>query len=70
VITEKRFAASHHAFWHELLPMGEHYVRQCNLKLARFDAPLRSQLSPKLRGVVNELGFRLFVASTCCDATS
>jgi hypothetical protein len=62
VITEKRFAASHHAFWHELLPLGEHYVRQCNLGLGRFDQPLRSLVQPKLRGVVNEFGFRLFSA--------
>lgn len=61
VITEKRFASSHHAFWRELLPLGEHYIREVNQKLARFEEPLASASLPKYHGVVNELAFRLFI---------
>jgi hypothetical protein len=64
VITEKRFASSHHAFWRELLPMGEHYIREVNQQLARFEEPLASASMPKFHGIVNELAFRLFIRAT------
>lgn len=60
MITEARFAASHHGFWHELLPMGESYIRNCNAGLARFARPLAGSSPARVRGIVNELGFRLF----------
>ncbi len=63
MISEKQFAASHTAFWHQLLPMAEEYVRTRNRSLGRFAPPLVSNLPPETRGVVNEVGFRLFVAS-------
>ncbi len=64
MITEKLFASSHHAFWHDLLPMGEHYIRSVNHDLERFDKPLQARSSPAVRGIVNELAFRLFVKAT------
>ncbi len=60
MITERHFAASHHAFWQGLLPMGEHYIRTINCGLARYRPPIVSQSSPRHHGVVNELAFRLF----------
>lgn len=63
MITEKRFAASHHGFWHELLPMGEHYIRTVNLEAARFEEPLIARAPPAIRGIVNEVAFRLFSAA-------
>lgn len=62
LITEKRFASSHHDFWHDLLPMGEHYIRTANLNFTRYCSPLAA-ISPPLNGVISELAFRLFVYS-------
>lgn len=59
VITEKRFASSHHAFWNSLLPQASAYVRRRNLGLERFSPPLAKRPSDN-RGVINETGFRLF----------
>ena len=61
MITEKRFAASHHAFWRELLPMGERYIRAVNAGLARFCEPLTGTAAPKFHGVLSELAFLMFV---------
>ena len=69
MITEKRFVSSHHAFWRELLPMGEHYIRTVNQELPRFCEPLKSYSSPRFHGIVNELAFRLFVRSTREDSS-
>jgi hypothetical protein len=60
MITEKRFASSHHGFWRELLPMSEHYIRSTNLALGRAFIPFSGTSPTSLHGVVNELGFRLF----------
>jgi hypothetical protein len=63
VITEKSFALGFGGFWQELLPLLERYVRRMNLQKERFAAPLPSHSSKRERGVINEAGFRLFVAS-------
>ena len=63
MISEKAFTLSHSAFWRELLPMAERYVRECNVESARFVPQLDSVLSPAGRGLVNELGFRIYAAS-------
>lgn len=63
MITERRFAGGHHAFWDELLPMGEHYIRQINQGLPRFRSPLVTPSEPRYNGIVNELAFRLFARS-------
>lgn len=60
MITESRFASSHYGFWRELLPMGESYIRGSNAELARFAPPLHGLSSPRERGIVNELSFRVF----------
>jgi len=60
MITETRFAASHHGFCHDLLPAAESYLRTCNLDLGMFATPMYSRVPASLRGLVNELGFRLF----------
>ncbi|MCC6667110.1 MAG: hypothetical protein IT375_25400 [Polyangiaceae bacterium] len=62
MISEKVFTLSHSAFWRELLPMAESYVRECNVESARFAPHLDSALPPADRGLVNEVGFRLFAA--------
>jgi hypothetical protein len=60
MITEKHFVLSHSAFWHQLLPTVEDYIRECNLSAPRYQDPLVSRLPPEQRGVTNETGFRLF----------
>jgi hypothetical protein len=63
VISEKQFALSYAGFWKQLLPLAEEYVRTTNRELGRFSPPLVSSLPSDTRGVVNEIGFRLFVAA-------
>lgn len=60
MITERRFAASHHGFWHELLPMGERYLRVLNENRTRYIEAFAPRTAPQLNGVVNEVAFRLF----------
>jgi hypothetical protein len=43
--------------------MAEEYIRSRNRQLGRFTKPLRSSLPSTIRGLVNELGFRLFATS-------
>lgn len=64
MITEKHFALSHAAFWHQLLPTAESYVRECNTEANRFREPLASSLPADQRGMINELAFRLFAAAS------
>jgi hypothetical protein len=63
VITEKHFSLSHSAFWHQLLPMCEQFVREINAEAPRFSDPLSSTVPADARGLVNETGFRLFAAA-------
>jgi hypothetical protein len=63
VISEREFVMNFTAFWHELLPMSEEYVRTCNQSYERFSKPLRSNNPADGRGLVNEIGFRLFASS-------
>lgn len=74
MITEKRFASSCHSFWHRLLPMLEHFLRRRNRLLERFADPVESIGRPRVRGVINELGFRLYCRAvstgTAIDALS
>ena len=63
MISEKQFALSHSGFWRQLLPLAEEYIRTTNRELGRFSSPLVSSLPSDTRGVVNEIGFRIFVAS-------
>src|SRR5687768_5831729 len=60
MITEKHFALSQSAFWQQLLPLAQTYIRECNVQAARFCEGLQSDLPPPARGLVNEVGFRLF----------
>ena len=64
MITEKHFALYHAAFWHQLLPTAESYIRECNTESNRFERPLESSLPASERGMVNEVAFRLFAAGT------
>ena len=61
--SEKQFAASHAAFWHALMPMAEEYLRTRNRMLTQYASPISSALSRETRGVVNELGYRLYAGS-------
>ncbi len=71
MITETRFAHSHAAFWTQLLPMSEHYVRTANLERERFAKPFHSDGAPQARGVVNELATHIFSRSVAlgCPAS-
>lgn len=60
MITEKEFLRSHRAFWHNLLPMSEHFVREQNELLNHYEEPLGSGTPADGRGVVNEMAFLLF----------
>jgi hypothetical protein len=63
VISEREFAQSHNEFWHQLLPMAETYIRARNRQLGRFTKPIKSNTPANVRGLVNEIGFRLFATS-------
>jgi hypothetical protein len=63
MISEKRLAEGYSRFWQESLPMLETYIRAQNLGLARFAPPMRSITAPGHRGLINEIGFRLYVES-------
>lgn len=43
--------------------MAGTYIRECNGMAARFSPPVDSELPSDLRGVVNEIGFRLYAES-------
>ena len=62
LITEKRFALSYNSFWSSLIPMASRYLRRQNASLATFCEPM-TENSNDNRGVINELGFRLFCVS-------
>lgn len=70
MITEKHFALSHAAFWRQLLPMAESYIRYRNMGLGRFAPPMSGVAAPRQRGLVNETGFRLFAAAARVGVTA
>ena len=43
MIAEKHFTLSHSAFWHQLLPLSENYVRECNVEAGRFVDELETE---------------------------
>lgn len=59
VITEKAFAKSHQSFWRGVAPMMTRYVRFHNLSPSR-QWPSLADTPVDNRGVINELGFRIF----------
>jgi hypothetical protein len=67
VISEREFAQSHAEFWHQLLPMAESYIRARNRQLGRFAKPIKSSMPANMRGLINEIGFRLFAESVATD---
>ena len=67
MITEKQFALGFSGFWSGLLPMLERHIREVNLQVQRFVPPFASRTVPTSHGLVNELAFRLFVASARSD---
>jgi hypothetical protein len=64
LITEKLFVLNHSAFWGKLLPMEHSYIRIINRMCKTIYKPLGSTSSSSQRGVINEVGFRLFRAKT------
>jgi hypothetical protein len=70
LITEKHFTLSHSAFWHHLLPMSEHCVRQANLFASRFSEPYESILPASQRGIINEIAFQLFLKGSVNPKTT
>jgi hypothetical protein len=63
VSSEKQFAVSHAAFWHSLMPMAEEYLRTRNRMLTHYAPAIQSLLPAETRGIINELGYRLYVGS-------
>lgn len=60
MMTEKKFSKTFNSFWRALLPGSDRYLRKMNLSLIRFAPPLGFFSPIEERGVINELGFRLF----------
>jgi hypothetical protein len=60
IISDRKMAQSFSAFWQELTPLGDAYIRAINLQKDRLGTPLKSELPGDRRGLVNELSFRLF----------
>jgi hypothetical protein len=68
MISERKFAHSYTSFWNQLLPRLDSYLRLVNCAYERYDNEIPFQISGHRdrRGIVNELGFRLFAESTIC----
>src|SRR5438132_7756694 len=61
MISELFFAREYNAFWHDLLPMEEKFVREINtFRVEKFAKSIRAVVAAKDRDFVNELAFRLF----------
>lgn len=61
--TEKALGDFHSGFWRTTLPLLDAFVRTMNRSLERYAPPMHSTVSPDRRGIVNEAGFRVFVAA-------
>jgi hypothetical protein len=60
LISDRRFAQSYTAFWQDVMPMSDSFIRSLNLRKGKFAKPLKGTTPPDRRGLVNELGFRLY----------
>src|SRR6266404_7727905 len=63
MISSVAFATKFTSFWLECLPKGYFFVQDVNRRSKVFCPPLISKTNPKRHSDINELGFRLFVAS-------
>lgn len=63
MISEKQFSTLYTSFWQELIPTGEAFVRTINLAKHHYTSPMQSHSDPARRGIINEIGFLLFVSS-------
>jgi len=72
MISEHRFAHSYTSFWNQVLPRVDSYLRRVNCVSQRYDneIPFRISGHRDRRGIVNELGFRLFAESATCGPIS
>lgn len=70
MMTEKKFATVFSAFWRDLLPGTDRYVRRMNLALQRFALSLDPLAPIEERGITNEMGFRLFCQMVADDQDS
>jgi len=59
VIDATTFSNSYNAFWNEIAPTSEHFVRRQNLELERFAIPM-SEAKTKRRAVIAEFAFSKF----------
>ena len=68
MISERKFAHSYTSFWNQVLPRVDSYLRLANCAYERYEdeIPFRISGHRDRRGIVNELGFRLFAESTTC----
>lgn len=64
MISERSLASGYSTFWRELLPLADHAIKHINLALTqRYLPEMRASVaSGALRGVINELSFRLVFA--------
>lgn len=60
MISEKKLSVTYTSFWKTVTPLADRYVRLQNTLLERFQAPMALGVTSKMRGVTNELGFRIF----------
>ncbi|MEH6491781.1 hypothetical protein [Halopseudomonas sp.] len=63
MISEHHFASSFTSVWHKITPLADNYWRRENLRVTRELNPVEKNVSPILRGFVNELAFETFVAA-------
>lgn len=63
MISERRFASSHTAFWRAAMPMGESVVRSLNRSPPKFAMPVGSTSDSVRFGHISEMSLRIFEAS-------
>ena len=60
MISERRFASTHIAFWNAITPMCERFVRLLNLQAIRFAYAVEAVSEPTSRALIAEVGFEIF----------
>ncbi len=62
MIDATTFASSYNAFWNEIAPTSEHFMRRQNLELERFAVPM-DEVKTRRRAVIAEYAFSIFYES-------
>lgn len=64
MISERTLIRRYTSFWQQLMPMGREFSKYLKRRDQRYLAPLVSRIEARRRGIVNELGFRVFAATS------